>query len=113
MFSLYISIAIIIHYKEQIVTCQDKIVPQLITQISLDDLGEVKKLIEKARNIKNNIPYSMLIKISKCGVFNLETIDSLIKSLEKQACLAVLPCEIVHRAYPEVNICPCLKKNCP
>ena len=54
-----------------------------------------------------------MIKISKSEIFNLEYIDDLIKCIDKEACLSVLPCEVVHRAYPEVDVCPCKSTACP
>ena len=63
--------------------------------------------------LKEKLPYSMLIKISKCGVFNLENIDNLNILLEREVCLSLLPCEVIHRAYPDAEICPCQEENCP
>lgn len=113
MFPLFISLAVIMHYKEDLFLSADKIIPQVISHISLNDQSEMVKIIAEARGIKNNLPYSILIKIAHCGVFDLEKIDALIESLEKEACLALLSCEVVHRAYPEIDICPCNSANCP
>ena len=113
IFPLFISISIILYYKDKLVSCTDKIVPQFISQIFFDDIHELREIITKARERKNTLPYSILIKLSKSEIFNLENIDDLISSLEKEACLSVLPCEVIHRAYPEVDVCPCDSATCP
>ena len=49
MFPLFISIAIILYYKDKLVACTDKIVPQFISQIFFDDIDELKEIIAQAR----------------------------------------------------------------
>jgi Rab-GTPase-TBC domain len=113
MFPLYISLSIILRYKDKIVTCQDKIVPQYLSQLNLDDREELLLIVNEARDLKSKMPYSMIMKINRYQVFNLESIDEIIKTLQKEACLSILACEVIHRAYPEVDICPCKKPDCP
>ena len=113
MFPLFVSVSIILEFKEKIVSCRDKIIPQILSSIYLDDFSELEKIISVARSLKENLPYSILMKITKYGVFNLDDIDNLNNLLEKEACLSLLPCEVVHRTYPEVDICPCKDANCP
>ncbi|OMJ96321.1 hypothetical protein SteCoe_53 [Stentor coeruleus] len=113
LFPLYLSLAIIQKNRDKIACFQDKIVPQVISQISLDDLDELKIIINNARQVKRKLPYSIAEKLMSYDIFNLEHIEDIIKNLEKEPCLTILPQEIVHRAYPEVNICKCNDLQCP
>ncbi|OMJ71352.1 hypothetical protein SteCoe_30458 [Stentor coeruleus] len=113
LFPLYLSLAIIQKNRDKIACCQDKIVPQVISQIFLDDLDELKIIINSARQVKGKLPYSIAEKLMSYDIFNLEHIEDIIRCLEKEPCLTILPQEIVHRAYPEVNICKCDDMQCP
>lgn len=112
IFSIFISIAIILDNKDRIATCTDRIVPQLISQISLENIEKLSQLISTARSLKNLLPYSILLNLYEFDVFNLENIDNILITLEKQACLPLAPKEILHRAYPEVEVCTCDQSDC-
>ena len=113
LFPLFIGIALLQQFKTLIVTSQDLTIPHVISQIFLDDVQVLSEVLEKARRLKVKMPYSMLMQISKYDIYNLDTIDILLKSLEKEPCLSILPREVLHRAYPEVKLCGCKESKCP
>jgi hypothetical protein len=112
IFSVFLSIAIILDNKDCIALCTDKIIPQLISQISLENIEKLKFFINNAKELKKSLPYSVLLSLYECDVFNLEAIDSLIENLEKEAVLSLGPKEVLHRAYPEIDICNCEDLSC-
>jgi Rab-GTPase-TBC domain len=101
LFPLFIGIGILQHFKDIIIRDHDTVL-QVLSNIVLDDI--IHSVLEKSRALKENMPYSMLMQLSKYDVYNLDTVDLLIKSLEKDVCLSVLPREILHRAYPEYGL---------
>lgn len=112
IFSVYLSIAIILDNRDLIACCKDKIVPQVISQIPLEDADKLSVLIANARNLKNSLPFSVLLHLNQLDIFNLDKIDSLLDKLQKEACLTLWPMEILHRAYPEIDICDCEQADC-
>lgn len=112
LFPLYIGIALLQQFKTSIVTSQDLTIPHVISQIFIDDFATLAEVLEKSRKLKVKMPYSMLLQISKYDIYNLDTIDIILKSLEKEPCLSILPREILHRSYPEVKLCNCKDSKC-
>ena len=100
-------------FRTEIVTSQDLIIPHVITNINLDDANTVSEILVKARKLKQSMPYSTLLQISRYDIYNLDTIDLLLNTLEKESCLSVLPREVLHRAYPDAKLCSCNGLNCP
>ena len=88
IFSVFLSIAIILDNRDLIACCKDKIVPQVISQIPLDDVTKLSVLISSARDLKNSLPCSILLNLNQLDLFNLEKIDCLLEKLQKEACLA-------------------------
>lgn len=113
LFPLFVGIAFLQQFKLSIMTNMDFTIPHMISQIFIDSPEIMKEIINKSRRIKEKMPYSMLMQICKYDIYNLDTIDLILKSLEKQACLTVLSREILHRAYPDANLCNCKMQKCP
>ena len=67
--------------------------------------AEVLEIVNKARNMKRNMPYSLHSKLMRYDVFRLDTIDSILNTLSKEICLSVHVRDVIQRTYPEAQLC--------
>lgn len=101
------------YFKSEIFSEGLSSVPQKIVGIRLKSTAEVREIVRMAREIKRNMPYSMHSNLLKYDVFKLNTIDSILSSLEKEICLSVLARDVIQRTYPEAQLCNiCLIAKC-
>ena len=112
LFLVYISVAFLQHVTHLIIEKEDYLIAQAISQLTFDSMEELQMILPKARYIKKNMPYSIFVRLVNFNIYNLETINSSIKALEKEFCLTVPPQEVMIRAYPETKICSCKYKKC-
>ena len=112
LFLIYISVAFLQHVTHLIIDKEDYLIAQAISQLTFDSLEELHLILPKARYIKKNMPYSIFVRLVDLNIYNLETINSSIKSLENEFCLTVPPQEVMARAFPEAKICRCKYKKC-
>jgi len=109
---VYIGLGFLEHFKSILLSKQNSMVPQTISQISLENINDVKDIIALAKSIKSNTPFSINKKLQNYHIFDLDIVESNIELLNKQFCLSVMPEEILIRAYPEVKFCECEGKVC-
>ena len=109
MFSCYVAVALLEHFKQEILIDDTILIPQKILAIRLTKLSEVIDIIRRARVMKNNMPYSLHAKLIRYDVFKLNTIDSILSTLNKETCLSVHARELIQRTFPEAQLC----SNCP
>lgn len=73
---------------------------------------DYENILQLAKEMKSNLPFSIQHKLKQIDVFDLENIDKLIVSLSRQFCLTVLPNDALQMLYPDKKICECLLVKC-
>lgn len=111
-FKLFISLGLLQHFKTEIVSSSEIGIPYTLNTLQITDLETCKAVVGRAKKLKSQMPYSTLHILSKCNLYDLENIDSLIIELEQLVCVPVLPREIICRSFPESKICPCGSIKC-
>lgn len=109
---MFIAVAILQEFRNQILWAEDSIIPQTILQIHIDSLETVESFMSKAKEMRKDLPYSIYFKLKNYDVYNLNTIDSLIEELKNEKCLSIMPREIMQRNFPECHVCFCANGNC-
>mmetsp|Transcript_20913 Transcript_20913/g.20779 ORF Transcript_20913/g.20779 Transcript_20913/m.20779 type:complete len:316 (-) Transcript_20913:393-1340(-) len=112
LFSCYIGIAFLIHFKAQIMVNKDNIIQQSISIIMLENIEDYEKIITIAKKLKNNMPFSIRQKLAAIDIFNLETIDNTLDVLSNQYCLTVNPRDVLEVIFPEKKTCSCAEFQC-
>lgn len=112
LFLIYISIAFLQYFLHAIINKEDCLVAHAISQLSIANETDLTEILSKARSLKKNMPYSISIRLLQYNIFNLETIDSSIASLEQEYCLVLPPQEILARSFPDSKICDCVHVRC-
>ena len=110
MFFCYLAIALIEYHKDEIIYKDHVVIPQKLQAIRLDSISKVFEVVRKAREIKRNIPQALIINIMRHDIFNLNEIDYILSTLNKEICLSIHPQELIQKIYPEVQVC---NKKCP
>jgi hypothetical protein len=109
-FSLFLSLGLLLHFKAEFVSSSD--IPYKLTSLQITDIETSSSILQKAKKLKSQMPYSSLFLLSKYNIYDLNNIDTLIIDLEQLLCVPVLPREIICRSFPESKFCSCSKNQC-
>ena len=109
---IYLSIAFLQHFRSEIINKEDTLIAHAITQISISTKEDLLCIIDLARRIKSNTPYSTRIRLMQFNIYNLDSIDSTLESLEQEYCLILPTQQILSKAYPNEKICDCIHVRC-
>jgi Rab-GTPase-TBC domain len=105
LFTCYIAVAVLEYFKIEILNEIPDQIPQKILSIRLNSISETNEIISKARYMKQNMPYSLHANLMRYDVFKLNTIDSILSTLNKEICLSVHARDVILRMYPEAKLC--------
>lgn len=112
IFVCLVGIAFLQYHINEIFNLDNSMIPQVISQLHMDDSEELKSILVKAREMKANMPYSIYIRLNSLNFYDLDSVDDIIDTLEKQCCLSIHPREIIQRTFPEFKFCKCSAGAC-
>ncbi|CAG9333287.1 TBC1D23_3 [Blepharisma stoltei] len=110
--TIYLGVAILGYFKNFILANEGSLIPQTILHLPLNDANYIREIIQKAREIKNKMPFSLHIKLKSYDIFNLDKINYINEELEMQFCLNIMPHEVLMREFPDDKICSCKNNDC-
>lgn len=81
------------------------LIPQIIQSIRLKNPTEVEHIVNLAKKMKANMPYSLHARLLKFNISQLDNINSALDNLNSQICLTMQVREFMLRMYPHTKFC--------
>lgn len=106
IFSCYLAVSLLEHYQIQIEDKKCLNAAEAISKIRIQTFWDLKSIVECAKTFKRSLPFSWRYQVMNFDIFNLQTIDSVIKDLHKKKCMSLLAREIIPKLYPGLK-CTC------
>ena len=105
LFTCYIAVGILRYFQSELEATNPVNLPQKISGLRLSRVDEVISITQIAREIKSFMPYCFHQKLMRYDVFKLDTIDSIISTLNREICLSMNPRYIMQRVLPDMQLC--------
>ena len=114
LFIQFILVAMIKDKRELIINCNDNLLPTFLTSLTINSEEELKKIINIAKELRKQTPYSFRLLADKIGFLRKKNKD--IKTLyekyhpELLPAMPIFPSEVLYITYKsEIN---CINPNC-
>lgn len=112
LYSVFIAAALVSCNKNKILSCEQSFVGQMLNTLTIPSPRHLSKILGKASEFKQNLPYSAYINLLSYRLDSLGDSDRVLSTLEGHSYLTVLPREILMRSYPYTFNCDCPVKTC-
>ena len=114
LFIQFILVAVIKDKRELIINCSDNLLPTFLTSLTINSEEELKKIINIAKELRKQTPYSFRLLADKIGFLRKKNKD--IKTLyekyhpELLPAMPIFPAEVLYITYKsQIN---CINPNC-
>lgn len=109
----YFGVALLGHYKSQILSQSSSNFPIIFKKILIKDFGEFKSIMASAEFLRSNMPQTAEWVLSKYEIFKLDRCELDISNLNTLQCITILPREVIKLIYPHELVCQCMSpKTC-
>jgi len=110
LFIHFFFVSLLIHKREIIINCDKSLLPQLISNLTILEIEELKEIIEIAKELRKKTPYSFRILANKLGIL-IPNCKNLKERFEKYKpemiqAIPIFPQEIFYMTYKNKIICP-------
>ena len=108
LFPCYLAIALLEYYQQEIKSTAYPNPAQAISRIIIHETIDLRNIISSARKFKDSMPQSWKFQSINYNIFNLQTVDTVIKNLSEELSLIFFSRELIQRAYENMK-CTCEK----
>lgn len=110
LFIHYIFVSLLVLKREIIINCDKSLLPQLISNLTILEIEELKEIVETAKELRKKTPYSFRILANKLGIL-IPNCKNLKERYEKYKpemiqAIPIFPQEIFYMSSKNNIICP-------
>ena len=110
LFIHYIFVSLLVLKREIIINCDKSLLPQLISNLTILEIDELKEIVETAKELRKKTPYSFRILANKLGIL-IPNCKNLKERYEKYKpemiqAIPIFPQEIFYMSSKNNIICP-------
>jgi hypothetical protein len=104
MMIFYISIALVIHHRQEILMVEDYMLPQTMTNLTLKTEEEISDVFIRAMELRKSTPHSFQYFIINERIFSplidSEELEALLSRIERLPALPLTMSELLFYCYP-------------